>query len=162
MEASDNGFVGAGGIRTASIAIQVAVVAVNDAPVVVAPSEGKAVPGEMTPFPGFLIMDPDTDMDGMMMAGMLKVMILRQRLIFATMHATLRASRRYWAGRVGGSEQHRVYCRYLANGASAVESPPHLMAVSTLDLCDLTQTTLDRYWVFLLHLRGTGYSSRVV
>lgn len=98
MEASDNGYFGAGGIRTASIAIQVAVVAVNDAPVVVAPFGGKAVPGETTPFPGFLIMDPDTDTDGMLMAAMLKVIISRQRLMFATMHAVLRASRRVEQG----------------------------------------------------------------
>lgn len=73
MEASDNGYGGAGGAQTASFSIQVAVIAINDAPVVFAPPPGTAVPGETRPFPGFLVMDPDTDIDGKLAARMLKV-----------------------------------------------------------------------------------------
>lgn len=98
MEASDNGYFGAGGIRTASIAIQVAVVAVNDAPVVSAPSGGKAVPGETTPFPGFLVVDPDTDADGMLMAGMLKVIMWQYLMMFDTIPVVLSGSKKVGQG----------------------------------------------------------------
>lgn len=73
MEASDNGYDGEGGVRTASFTIQVAVRAVNDAPVVVVSSPWNAVPGEIQALPGILVIDPDTDTDGKLSAGMLKV-----------------------------------------------------------------------------------------
>lgn len=76
---SDNGYSGEGGVRTASLNLQVAVTAINDAPVVVAPALGKVVPGETAPLPGFLVMDPDTDMDGKLMEGMLKVRLIKGR-----------------------------------------------------------------------------------
>lgn len=73
MEASDNGYDGAGGVKTDSFSIQVAVACVNDAPVVVPPPPGRAVPGEIGVLPGFLVLDPDTDTDGRISEGMLKV-----------------------------------------------------------------------------------------
>lgn len=77
MEASDNGYDGEGGVRTASFTIQVAVSAVNDAPEVVAPPSWNAVPGERQALPGILVIDPDTDTDGKLSAGMLKVCAIR-------------------------------------------------------------------------------------
>lgn len=50
-----------------------AVRAVNDAPVVVVPPPWNAVPGERQELPGILVIDPDTDTDGKLSAGMLKV-----------------------------------------------------------------------------------------
>lgn len=73
VEASDNGYTGTGGIKTASFDIQVAVAGANDAPVVVPPPPGGAVPGETKALPGFLVLDPDTDTDGSRSEGMIKV-----------------------------------------------------------------------------------------
>lgn len=73
MEASDNGYDGAGGVKTKSFSIQVAVAGVNDAPVVMHPPPGRAVPGETEAIPGFLVLDPDTDTDGRIAEGMIKV-----------------------------------------------------------------------------------------
>lgn len=73
MEASDNGYTGAGGIKTASFNIQVAVAKVNDAPIVVPPPPARAVPGERRALPGFMVLDPDTDTDGRRSEGMIKV-----------------------------------------------------------------------------------------
>lgn len=73
IEASDNGHEGEGGIKTTSFSIQVAVAGVNDAPVVVGPPPGTAVPGEVEGLPGFLVLDPDTDTDGKASEGMLQV-----------------------------------------------------------------------------------------
>ncbi len=70
---SDNGYDGAGGTKTASFSIQVAVAGVNDAPVVVAPPVAWAVPGEPEALPGFMVLDPDTDTDGRISEGMLEV-----------------------------------------------------------------------------------------
>ena len=50
-----------------------AVRAVNDAPVVVVPPPWNVVPGERQELPGILVIDPDTDTDGKLSAGMLKV-----------------------------------------------------------------------------------------
>lgn len=60
-------------MQTGSFSIQVAVTAVNDAPVVIAPPQRTAVPGESTALPGFFVRDPDTDTDGKLAAPMLKV-----------------------------------------------------------------------------------------
>lgn len=73
MDASDNGYDGAGGIKTNSFSIQIAVAAVNDAPVVMPPPPGRAVPGETEAFPGFLVLDPDTNTDGRIAEAMIKV-----------------------------------------------------------------------------------------
>lgn len=73
MEASDNGYDGIGGVQTASFSIQVAVLAINDAPVVVGPPSVKVTPEEAAPLPGFFVMDPDTDTDGKVSEGMLQV-----------------------------------------------------------------------------------------
>lgn len=77
MDASDNGYDGADGIKTNSYSIQVAVAGVNDAPVVVPAPPGRAVPGETEAFAGFLVLDPDTDTDGRIAEAMIKV-FLRQ------------------------------------------------------------------------------------
>ena len=77
MEVSDNGYDGEGGVRTASFTIQGAVRAVNDAPVAGTPPPWNAVPGERQALPGMLVIDPDTDTDGKLSAGMLKVRVLR-------------------------------------------------------------------------------------
>lgn len=79
MEASDNGYGGEGGVQTSSFSIQVAVVAVNDAPVVVPAPSGTAVPGEKEALPGFLVLDPDTDTDGRLSERMLKVRSINAR-----------------------------------------------------------------------------------
>lgn len=79
MEASDDGYGGEGGVQMASFSIQVAVVAVNDAPVVVPAPSRTAVPGEAEALPGFLVLDPDTDTDGRLSERMLKVRSINVR-----------------------------------------------------------------------------------
>lgn len=76
LEASDHGFYGAGGVKTTPFGIQVAVHAVNDVPVVEAPPHRDAVPGEISPLPGFTVMDPDTDTDGKLSEAMQRVSII--------------------------------------------------------------------------------------
>lgn len=76
VEVSDNGYDGAGGIQTSTLGIQVGVVAVNDPPEVIAPPPGKAVPGETTALPGFLVVDPDTGIGGKLAEEMLKVRLV--------------------------------------------------------------------------------------
>lgn len=73
MEASDNGYDGFGGVQTSSFSIQVAVLAINDAPVVFGPSSAKVALGEAAPLPGFFVIDPDTDTDGKLPEGMVQV-----------------------------------------------------------------------------------------
>lgn len=159
MEASDNGYFGVGGIQTASVAIQLAVVAVNDAPVVVAPFGGKAVPGETTPFPGFLIMDPDTDTDGMLMAGMLKVILSRQKLMFATMHAVLGASRRVGKGVYvytqtmrSNTNNSRQVLDVLRDGPFAVFTSDRLLPSSSLVVMRPWQVRVRRSPVLFYHI----------
>lgn len=60
-------------MRTATFSIQVAVRAVNDPPVVIAPPTRTAVPGESTALPGFVVRDPDTDTDDRTSIPMIKV-----------------------------------------------------------------------------------------
>lgn len=90
VEASDNGYDGSGGIQTTSLSIQVAVAGVNDAPVVMAPSPARAIPGEVEALPGFMVLDPDTNTDGRISEGMLEVgpfenvYILTQKIMLIT------------------------------------------------------------------------------
>lgn len=95
MEASDNGYDGAGGIQTGSFSIQVAVAGVNDAPVVVRPPSGRAVPGEIEAFPGFFVLDPDTDTDGKIAEGMIKVCPSKARIL---LYFVLQYGRAYTEG----------------------------------------------------------------
>lgn len=73
VRASDNGYKGAGGTRTASLGLQVTVRAVNDAPEVSAPPGRNAVPGEITPLPGFVVIDPDTVGEGRLQEAIQRV-----------------------------------------------------------------------------------------
>lgn len=60
-------------MRTTNFSIQVAVTAVNDAPIVIAPPKQSAVPGELTALPGFFVRDPDADADEKEYIPMIKV-----------------------------------------------------------------------------------------
>ena len=92
VEASDNGYDGVGGIQTASSSIQVAVLAMNDAPVVVGPPTTTVVPGEAAALPGFVVMDPDTDTDGKLSEGMQKVWELLIRSVLGSAKRDYRPS----------------------------------------------------------------------